>query len=493
MRFSPAALLAALVLLASRSAHAQQRDQLYSAPLVEAAAGRSARPAAASPSLQPARIPTPHPTVERGRATGWLIAGGGLGAGVGTIVGMGVGAFIDGPADPDCIDFCFGPGLIIGTVAGEVLGIAAGVHLANGRSGSRPWTRWPRPASWWWAASPAAARESCCSSPWARSSAPSPRSAPPRAADRPHRAGQDRPPMRVPRGGESSTALPGQGKTAMMRTFIPLSASFLTAALAVGSVYAQEPVPPHETFTIQSAVLGETRRINVYTPPGYQPGGAEHPVLYMPDGGVQEDFPHVAAAVDAAIRAGEMRRMIVVGIENTERRRDMTPPTEVEEDRRIAPRVGGSAAFRRFIRDELMPEVRRRYRATDETGIIGESLAGLFIVETFFVEPELFDTYVALSPSLWWNAGELVRSADARLAAPPPPSPAFRPMPTVLYLSSADEENIAPAAARLAEALRANAPDRYRWQYRPRPELTHATIYRAEAPRVLRDLFPPVR
>jgi predicted alpha/beta superfamily hydrolase len=268
----------------------------------------------------------------------------------------------------------------------------------------------------------------------------------------------------------------------MIKRALPLCAVLAAVRGEVGAA-AQEPVPPHQTFTLQSAVLGETRRINVYTPPGYV-GSVSYPVLYMPDGGVQEDFPHVAGTVDAGIRAGEVRRMIVVGIENTERRRDMTGPTEVEEDRRIAPRVGGSAAFRRFIADELMPEVRRRYRVSGESAIVGESLAGLFIVETFFLQPALFDTYIALSPSLWWNGGELVAKAGERLRT-------RENWPALVYLSSADEDNIAPAAARLAEAFRAGATAQVRWQYRPRPELTHATIYRAEAPRVLRELFAP--
>ncbi|MBK7769478.1 MAG: hypothetical protein IPI48_02800 [bacterium] len=63
--------------------------------------------------------------------------------------------------------------------------------------------------------------------------------------------------------------------------------------------------------------------------------------------------------------------------------------------------VGGSAAFRTFIRDELMPEIGKRYRGNGRTAIVGESAAGLFILETFFIEPTLFDTYIALSPSLW--------------------------------------------------------------------------------------------
>ncbi|HET9452355.1 MAG TPA: alpha/beta hydrolase-fold protein, partial [Aggregicoccus sp.] len=231
-----------------------------------------------------------------------------------------------------------------------------------------------------------------------------------------------------------------------------------------------EPVPAHQSFTLRSARLGETRRINVYTPPGYAAAkGARYPVLYMPDGGLQEDFPHLARSVDTAIRAGEMQPFILVGIENTERRRDMTGPTQVAEDRKIAPRVSGSAAFRAFLRDELMPEVRRRYRTTKETAIIGESLAGLFIVETFLLEPELFDTYLALSPSLWWNGEALTHQASGLLAA--------RPWsPKALYFASTGDDTIAPAAQRLAGALRTRAPKGLRWKYEPRPDLRHDNI-----------------
>ena len=273
-----------------------------------------------------------------------------------------------------------------------------------------------------------------------------------------------------------------------MRQLMKRACLFLFAVMTAGSTAraeATEPVPPHQSFTLESKTLKETRRINVYTPPGYDAAkSTRYPVLYMPDGGLQEDFPHVATTVDTAIRAGEMRPLIVVGIENTERRRDMTGPTQVGEDRKIAPRVGGSAAFRGFIRDELMPQVRRRYRVTKETAIIGESLAGLFIVETFFLQPKLFDTYIALSPSLWWNGEELVRKAGERLKAQPD-------LRNTLYLSSADEDNIVPAVARLEETLRTSAPAGLKWQCEPRPDLRHDNIYRAASPRVLRKWFPP--
>ncbi len=274
----------------------------------------------------------------------------------------------------------------------------------------------------------------------------------------------------------------------MTRPWMEWARLFLLAVMTLGMVAhaeATEPVPPHVTFTLESAKLKETRRINVYTPPGYDAAGStRYPVLYMPDGGTKEDFPHVTTTVDTAIRAGELRPMLVVGIENTERRRDMTGPTRVESDRKIAPRVGGSAAFRDFIRDELMPKVRRDYRVTDETAIIGESLAGLFIVETFFEQPKLFGTYIALSPSLWWNNEELVRKAGARLGA-------WKELRTVLYLSSADEDDIIAATTRLAETLRKRAPAGLKWQYEPRPDLRHDNIYRSASPQVLRKWFAP--
>jgi predicted alpha/beta superfamily hydrolase len=270
----------------------------------------------------------------------------------------------------------------------------------------------------------------------------------------------------------------------MTKRFCILPLVIAVTASAAHTASAQDAVPPHDTFTIASKAVGEVRRINVWTPPQYADGAARLPVLYMPDGGVQEDFPHVVATVDSAIRAGEMRPVIVVGIENTERRRDMTGPTTVHSDSLIAPRVGGSAAFRRFISDELIPEVARRYRVTDERAIIGESLAGLFIVETFLEQPELFDTYIALSPSLWWNREALVSSAADRLRA-------HSDRHAALYLSSADEDDIVRATSRLAEILHVSAPRGLRWAYVPRPDLTHATIYRAAAPGVLREWLPP--
>jgi predicted alpha/beta superfamily hydrolase len=246
-----------------------------------------------------------------------------------------------------------------------------------------------------------------------------------------------------------------------------------------------EPLSFGETFTIDSRVLNETRRINVYLPAGYKESATTRmPVLYMPDGGMAEDFLHVAGLVQVLTGNGTMRPFLLVGIENTERRRDMTGPTQNENNKKIAPHVGGSAAFRKFIREELMPQVGRRYRTTGETAIVGESLAGLFVVETFLLESDLFDTYIAFDPSLWWNDQKLLDNAAQLLRS--------RPMlKKTLYFASSDEKGIIDTAVRLQDILEKNAPTGVKWHYEKMPEETHGTIYHPAAVRAFRSLFKP--
>jgi uncharacterized protein len=260
---------------------------------------------------------------------------------------------------------------------------------------------------------------------------------------------------------------------------------FLCGAVPARAAEKAAPLVVGETFTIQSKVLGETRRINVYLPPGYaESRDVRVPVLYMPDGGIAEDFLHVAGLVQVSVGNGTMRPFLLVGIENTERRRDMTGPTQDEEDKKIAPRVGGSEAFRKFLREELMPQVRERYRTTPETAIVGESLAGLFVVETLLLEPDLFDIYIAFDPSLWWNRQALVQGAGERLRARPK-------LEKTLYFASSNEPGIVVVTQRLADVLTKDAPPGLRWHYEKMPEEKHSTIYHPAALKAFRAVLRP--
>ncbi len=251
------------------------------------------------------------------------------------------------------------------------------------------------------------------------------------------------------------------------------------------SVSSPQPLSIGETFTIDSRIMGEQRRINVFVPTYYgEAFPTPLPVLYMPDGGLSEDFLHLAGLVQVLSSNAGMRPFILVGIQNTSRRRDMTGPTTIPEDKKIAPVVGGSATFRAFIKDELMPAVRARYRTTEESAIIGESLAGLFAVETFFLEPDLFSTCIAIDPSLWWNDKSLIKSAPQRLQSPSSP-------PRSLFIASSSEPGILADAQQLTAVFSAHPSPTLHYTYIPFPAETHATIYHPAALQALRTLFPP--
>jgi uncharacterized protein len=270
-----------------------------------------------------------------------------------------------------------------------------------------------------------------------------------------------------------------------------MTLSLRSIALIIAAVTAaplqQRPVPLSigETFTLSSAALKETRRINVYLPPAYtETATTRLPVLYMPDGGMAEDFLHVAGLVQVLTGNGTMRPFILVGIENTQRRRDLTPPTEDPEDMKIAPRVGGSEAFRMFIRTELMPDIRARYRTTDETAIVGESLAGLFVVETFLKTPDLFNTYIAFDPSLWWNKGAMVNGATEPLRA-------NRDRRRSIYLAVSSQGDVDGTVTKFADRLAWDAGPLVSAKFVKYPAELHSTIYHPAAQAAFREVFKP--
>lgn len=137
MRLAVALLVAVCAALVPRAGHAQFRDQLYITPVIPSSAA-----AADAPSAPMVLLVIPASAIQaagpNGASDPALLLGGVLGGGVGLVAGTFLGAVIDGEADPDCIDFCFGPGLVLGLLAGEALGMSAGVHIANGRRGSLP-------------------------------------------------------------------------------------------------------------------------------------------------------------------------------------------------------------------------------------------------------------------------------------------------------------------------------------------------------------------
>ncbi len=268
-------------------------------------------------------------------------------------------------------------------------------------------------------------------------------------------------------------------------TIVTLLACVLACAVGCKSPQLpSDPVPEHDTFQIESTSVGETRVICVWTPPGYAASNVSYPVLYMPDGGIKEDFPHIANTLAELIASGSIPPTILVGVENTQRRRDLTGPSEIKADEKIAPLTDGATKFRQFIGDELFSEVDRRYRTTRQRSIIGESAAGLFVVETLLLRPEMFDCYIAMDPAIYWNNKYLVRTATEHLAKFPESRIRF-------WYAGSNAADIQPHTRELQSILQTEAPDSLLWTYSDQPDEKHGTIFRATKDMAIKWTFAP--
>lgn len=240
----------------------------------------------------------------------------------------------------------------------------------------------------------------------------------------------------------------------------------------------KDEIPIHETFRINSTKVGEERTINVWIPEEYKKKPFAIPVMYMLDGGIKEDFPHVVKTVSRLIKSNKIPPVLVVGIENTQRRRDLTGFTDVAKDKEIAPVVGGSIYFRAFIKEELFPEIEKRYKVSGKRALIGESLAGLFVVETLFLSPEMFNYYIAFDPSLWWNNHYLVTSAKDNLDKLSNKEAKF-------WFASSNALDISVNCKELSNVLKNNTVKGLEWIYLEEPREKHATIFKATKEKAL--------
>ena len=266
------------------------------------------------------------------------------------------------------------------------------------------------------------------------------------------------------------------------RSMILASAAALAGATAWRSAPAPEgrPVVLGQSYVIPSVMLRAQRRLNVFLPASYGEGQARYPVLYLLDGGEQEDFLHIASLAQISGAYGVTREFIVVGIESgPERRRHMTFPSTEPDDVKAIPTNGGSEVFRGFVNIEVRAWVEKTFRVTDERVLMGESLAGLFTIETLLRQPDAFSAYIAVDPSLWWNKGSLPRDRSL------PGWKALSPRRRVFVAMS--NQGPASDAAHLTEGM-TEAAD---YTYWPMPEQTHAGVYHPAAVDALRVIFAP--
>jgi len=202
----------------------------------------------------------------------------------------------------------------------------------------------------------------------------------------------------------------------MNRAFLILLLTFSTAVV-FGQKNKSTDTAKSKPFVlglideIQSKELAEKRTLNIYLPEGYkQNDTTKYPVIYLLDGSADEDFIHIVGLVqfNSFEWVNQVPKSIVVGIATVDRKRDFTFPTSIEGDRKKYPTTGHSDKFISFIEKELQPYIHTKYKTDANKTLIGQSLGGLLATEILIKKPALFNKYIIISPSLWWDNGSLL-------------------------------------------------------------------------------------
>jgi len=179
-----------------------------------------------------------------------------------------------------------------------------------------------------------------------------------------------------------------------------------------------------DIIQLSSKVLDEDRKIYIYTPPAdtLLPG-KRYPVLYVLDGdnhfGLMAEYCRYLSRWDVNV----IPEMIIVGIPNTNRTRDLTPTNSIidydgKPDTSSNSRFkssGGGNNFLQFIGTELIPYVDAHYKTQPFRIFSGHSFGGIATINCLLTQPDMFGAYIAISPSLWWGKGYLLRLADEKL------------------------------------------------------------------------------
>jgi predicted alpha/beta superfamily hydrolase len=178
---------------------------------------------------------------------------------------------------------------------------------------------------------------------------------------------------------------------------------------------------PQNNFTlgfadsVKSTILKEQRQLLIYTPYQGKLSRAEthdsYPVIYVLDG--ENNFRSVAVTVERLADMGLCPPMIVVGIPNTNRSRDLTPTVAANTDG--VNNSGGGEQFLSFIEKELIPYINSNYRTAPYKLLMGHSLGGLMVVHTMVHHKDLFNSYIAMDPAIWWDNHKVLNEAKVAI------------------------------------------------------------------------------
>ena len=177
--------------------------------------------------------------------------------------------------------------------------------------------------------------------------------------------------------------------------------------------------------SVYSTIHKEQRKVWVYTPnmkAGMQNPGQRYPVVYLLDG--DGHFESVVGMIQQLSQVNGntiVPEMIIVGIPNTDRTRDLTPTHITSDppmmDSNSTKNTGGGENFTAFMEKELMPHIDSIYPTQPFRVLIGHSFGGLIVMNTITNHTKLFNAYIAIDPSMWYNKEQFLKATQNKLAS----------------------------------------------------------------------------
>ena len=259
--------------------------------------------------------------------------------------------------------------------------------------------------------------------------------------------------------------------TTLHQKLIRLLSGVAVLLVISSAAFAQPAAGTVKRFSIKSTVLGEDRIILVRTPAGYETNKVSYPVLYMTDGDAH--MGHTASTIEFLVQNGRISDLIVVGVTNTDRTRDLSPVKS--SDKNAAgelqfPTSGGADNFLKFFETELIPEIEKEYRVQPYRILAGHSLGGLFAIHALIAKPRLFNSYVAVSPSLQWENNEALKRAETFLKNQ-------KESKVTLFASIGNEPGaIGEAFDKLKDALAKSNIKGFEWQAERMADEDHGSV-----------------
>ena len=248
---------------------------------------------------------------------------------------------------------------------------------------------------------------------------------------------------------------------------------------------SKNPLTIGEVVKINSKILSESRTLNIHLPDGYKAEDSlKYPVIYVLDGGIDEDFIHIVGLVNFFKLHMNMPKSIVVGVANIDRKRDFTFPTMDKKLRKDFPTTGGSKNFISFLEDEVQPYINAKYSTNIQKTLIGQSLGGLVATEILLKKPIMFTDYIIISPSLWWDNETLLQDAKMFLGA-------HKKMPVNVYVAVGAEGEIMEREAKsLADLLKNSGKENLKTEFLFLSNENNATILHQGVNNIFKLMFP---